>query len=106
MLIINRTIVYTGRRTRDVLIAAILRVRRRLRDVRARSTSIPSSFPPDGGVWDPGSPSFLDYLHASVSGLLHCPLTRWSVDELERILQGLIALDPECPNPPEIWPGG
>jgi len=106
MLIINRTIIYTGRRARDVLIGGILRVRRKLRDVWTRSTSISSSFPPHGGMWDPGSPAFLDYLHASGSGLLHCPLTRRSVDELERILLSLIALDPECPNPPQIWSGG
>jgi hypothetical protein len=106
MLIINRTIIYTGRRARDVLIAGILRVRRHLREVWVRSTSAPSSFPPNGGTWDPDSPAFLDYLHASASGLLHCPLTRRSVDELERILLGLISLDPERPNPPEIWSGG
>jgi len=106
MLIINRTIIYTGRRARDVLIGGILRVRRKLRDVWVRSTSSPSSFPSHGGGWDPDSPAFLDYLHASSSGLLHCPLTRRSVDELERILLSLIALDPECPNPPQIWSGG
>lgn len=106
MFIIGRQIVYEvvdGRpdRNRHTLISEILFVRRAIRRGRARFRELQSNWPGnENAVWSADHPIFLDYLHGVVSGYLYCPLADKSVDELERILQSLLAIDPENPPPP------